>query len=286
MALQRGKTYNQRQIRWQGFERNYTIQPANWESRRVLLCICRKSHCVCAGRVHSVEYFFACAIADCWQFVWCLVRTLSYRLLFEFYRWIRIYYIYSLHLHRFIWQMCFYYSTECSSTLVYWGRWISACKSVCEWPWDANLPHLFLSLSLSVYCSSSTGWWTTVATAALRHCWTGKDNPTAFLHSNTAAFAVSNNSDCSAFSDRSVVLNDSLRQHLNVCAPSLSGAEVFVKGVQCFKFRYFRAVKATKKMFHMHTDCSILSHWSWTDPVIRLSLRKKRYITGILRYRR
>lgn len=46
------------------------------------------------------------------------------------------------------------------------------------------------------------------------------------------------------------LLSDSLRLHLNVCAPSLSGADLFMKGVQCFTYRHFRAVKATERMFH------------------------------------
>lgn len=99
----------------------------------------------------SLGWIFLC-LCYCRLLTICMVFSPDLELqiqLFEFYRWIRIYYIYSLHLHWFIWQMCFYYSIECSSTLVYWGRWIRACKSVCEWPWDANLPHLSLSLSLS-----------------------------------------------------------------------------------------------------------------------------------------
>lgn len=251
MALQRGKRYNQRQIRWQGFERNYTIQPANWESRRVLFCICRKSHCVCAGRVHSVEYFFACAIADCWQFVWCLVRTLSYRFSYLNFTDESEYIIFIVYIYIDSFGRCVFIIAQ--NVQAHWFTGAGESVHVNQCVSDPGMQICLTSFSLSLYCSSSTGWWTTVATAALRHCWTGKDNPTAFLHSNTAAFAVSNNSDCSAFSDRSVVLNHSLRQRLNVCAPSLSGAEVFVKGVQRFKFRYFRAVKATKKdVSHAH----------------------------------
>lgn len=53
---------------------------------------------------------------------------------------------------------------------------------------------------LSLCCSGGTSWWTAIATAALRHCWTGKDSSTAFcVQTHWRVRHIM--SDCSDFSD-------------------------------------------------------------------------------------
>lgn len=88
------------------------MQPANWESRRVLLCFCRESVIV---YVQTEFTSFKSSLPELLQTAYFF--TLVYRI-------IEIVYVSCLHVH---W---FYFSTKCSSTLVFWVMWISACKSV------------------------------------------------------------------------------------------------------------------------------------------------------------